>query len=69
VVVGSLGNAMLLMATAGQVLYRGQDITQLNSAATKALRKEIQIIFRIPFIKSENSVGKSDNGTYVTWVV
>jgi peptide/nickel transport system ATP-binding protein len=46
-----LGNAILLLdkATAGQVLYRGQDITQLNSAATKALRKEIQIIFQDPY--------------------
>jgi peptide/nickel transport system ATP-binding protein len=47
----TLGNAILLLdkATAGQVLYRGQDITQLNSAAIKALRKEIQIIFQDPY--------------------
>jgi peptide/nickel transport system ATP-binding protein len=47
----TLGNAILLLdkATAGQILYRGQDITKLGTAAVKALRKEIQIIFQDPY--------------------
>jgi peptide/nickel transport system ATP-binding protein len=47
----TLGNAILQLdkATAGQILYRGQDITKLGSAAIKTLRKEIQIIFQDPY--------------------
>lgn len=47
----TLGNAILQLdkATAGQILYRGQDITKLGSSAIKKLRKEIQIIFQDPY--------------------
>ena len=47
----TLGNAILQLdkATAGQILYRGQDITKLGSADIKTLRKEIQIIFQDPY--------------------
>ncbi|AWI27168.1 ABC transporter ATP-binding protein [Flavobacterium pallidum] len=47
----TLGNVILQLdkATAGQVLYRGKDITKLNAADIKALRREIQIIFQDPY--------------------
>ncbi|WP_306351364.1 ABC transporter ATP-binding protein [Flavobacterium sp. '19STA2R22 D10 B1'] len=47
----TLGNAILQLdkATAGKILYRGVDITKLNAADIKKLRKEIQIIFQDPF--------------------
>lgn len=47
----TLGNAILQLdkATAGQILYRGQDITKLGSKEIKKLRKEIQIIFQDPY--------------------
>lgn len=47
----TLGNAILQLdkATAGKILYRGQDITKLGSSAIKKLRKEIQIIFQDPY--------------------
>jgi peptide/nickel transport system ATP-binding protein len=47
----TLGNAILQLdkATAGQILYRGQDITKLGRAEIKKLRKEIQIIFQDPY--------------------
>lgn len=47
----TLGNAILQLdkATAGQILYRGTDITKLDKSAIKKLRKEIQIIFQDPY--------------------
>ncbi len=36
-------------ASEGQILFRGKDITKLNSEELKKLRKEIQIIFQNPF--------------------
>jgi peptide/nickel transport system ATP-binding protein len=47
----TLGNAILQLdkATAGQIVYRGQDITKLGKTAIKKLRKEIQIIFQDPY--------------------
>ncbi|TDD78142.1 ABC transporter ATP-binding protein [Flavobacterium caseinilyticum] len=47
----TLGNAILQLdkATAGQILYRGQDINKLSTAELKKLRKEIQIIFQDPY--------------------
>jgi peptide/nickel transport system ATP-binding protein len=47
----TLGNAILQLdkATAGQILYRGQDITKLGRSEIKKLRKEIQIIFQDPY--------------------
>jgi peptide/nickel transport system ATP-binding protein len=46
-----LANAILQLekATAGQILYRGTDITKLSSSAIRKLRKEIQIIFQDPY--------------------
>lgn len=47
----TLGNAILQLdkATAGQILYRGRDITKLAGSEIKKLRKEIQIIFQDPY--------------------
>ncbi|WP_158845646.1 ABC transporter ATP-binding protein [Algibacter sp. L1A34] len=47
----TLGNAILQLdkATAGQIIYKGTDITKLNKAETRKLRKEIQIIFQDPY--------------------
>ncbi|WP_242158147.1 ABC transporter ATP-binding protein [Aestuariivivens sediminis] len=47
----TLGNAILQLdkATAGTILYRGEDITHLSNAAIRTLRKEMQIIFQDPF--------------------
>lgn len=47
----TLANAILQLekATAGQILYRGTDITKLPSASIRKLRKEIQIIFQDPY--------------------
>jgi peptide/nickel transport system ATP-binding protein len=47
----TLGNAILLLdkATAGQILYKGKDITNLSKDAIRDLRKEIQIIFQDPY--------------------
>jgi peptide/nickel transport system ATP-binding protein len=47
----TLGNAILQLdqATAGQILYRGQDLTKLSQSAMRLMRKEIQIIFQDPY--------------------
>ena len=47
----TLSNAILLLdkATSGAILYKGRDITQLNKAEERALRKDIQIIFQDPY--------------------
>ena len=47
----TLGNAILQLdkATAGQILYKGVDITKLKGRQLRQLRKEIQIIFQDPF--------------------
>ncbi|UUC46221.1 ABC transporter ATP-binding protein [Flavobacterium cerinum] len=47
----TLGNAILQLdkATAGHILYKGQDITRLSSSEIRNLRKEIQIIFQDPY--------------------
>ena len=47
----TLGNAILQLdkATAGQILYKGIDITKLSNTEIKKLRKEIQIIFQDPY--------------------
>ncbi|MCB9427154.1 MAG: ABC transporter ATP-binding protein [Flavobacteriales bacterium] len=59
----TLGNAILQLdkATAGQILYRGEDITQLNRSEIRALRKEIQIIFQDPYssLNPKMTVGKA----------
>ncbi|MBQ0736874.1 ABC transporter ATP-binding protein [Aquimarina celericrescens] len=47
----TLGNVILQLdkATAGKVLYRGNDITKISKTALRKLRKEIQLIFQDPF--------------------
>jgi peptide/nickel transport system ATP-binding protein len=47
----TLGNAILQLdkATAGQIIYKGKDITNCSKSELKALRKEIQIIFQDPY--------------------
>ncbi|WP_100836508.1 ABC transporter ATP-binding protein [Kitasatospora fiedleri] len=36
-------------ATAGQVLYKGEDISRLSGAALKAVRRNIQMVFQDPY--------------------
>ncbi len=47
----TLGNAILQLdkATAGEILYNGQDITKLSKYDIRKLRKDIQIIFQDPY--------------------
>lgn len=47
----TLGNAILQLdkATAGQIFYKGNDITKLNKGEIRKLRKEIQLIFQDPY--------------------
>jgi len=47
----TLGNVILQLdkATAGKVLYRGNDITKISKTTLRKLRKEIQLIFQDPF--------------------
>ncbi|MEP2936626.1 MAG: ABC transporter ATP-binding protein [Gilvibacter sp.] len=37
------------LATQGEILYKGKDLTKLNKAQTASMHKEIQIIFQDPF--------------------
>ena len=64
----TLGNAILQLdkATAGQILYKGIDITTLSKQDIRTLRKEIQIIFQDPYasLNPRIPVGESHNGTY-----
>lgn len=47
----TLGNAILQLdkATSGAIMYKDVDITALSISETRALRKDIQIIFQDPF--------------------
>ena len=47
----TLGNAILQLdkATAGQIFFKGNDITKLNKDEIRKLRKEIQLIFQDPY--------------------
>ncbi len=47
----TLGNTILQLdkATAGQILYKGKDITNLSKSLLRKFRKDIQIIFQDPF--------------------
>ena len=51
----------LLEADGGQILFNGQDITQLDEKEMKPLRKEIQIIFQDPYgsLNPRMTVGQS----------
>lgn len=59
----TLGNAILQLdkATAGKILYRGTDLTQLGARQLRELRKEIQIIFQDPYssLNPRITVGKA----------
>lgn len=46
----TLGRTMIHLyeSTAGQILYRGKDVTHVSNAELKALRHEMQIIFQDP---------------------
>ncbi|WP_417356098.1 ABC transporter ATP-binding protein [Flavobacterium sp.] len=59
----TLGNAILQLdkATAGNILYKGQDLTKLSISAIRELRKEIQIIFQDPYssLNPRITVGKA----------
>ncbi|MUV05328.1 dipeptide ABC transporter ATP-binding protein [Flavobacterium rakeshii] len=59
----TLGNAILQLekATAGSILYKGQDLTKLSTSAIRELRKEIQIIFQDPYssLNPRITVGKA----------
>jgi oligopeptide/dipeptide ABC transporter ATP-binding protein len=39
----------LEQATAGQIMFEGRDITHLNTAAQKTVRRQIQMVFQDPF--------------------
>lgn len=39
----------LIDPTAGQVFFEGKDVTEMNSADLKSIRKEMQIIFQDPY--------------------
>lgn len=47
----TLGNTILQLdkATAGQIFYKGNDITKLSKDEIRKLRKEIQLIFQDPY--------------------
>ncbi len=47
----TLGRTILGLeaTTAGEIIYKGKDITELSKSEFKAIRKEIQIIFQDPF--------------------
>ena len=51
----------LLEADEGKIIFDGQDITDLNEAEMKPLRKEIQIIFQDPYgsLNPRMTVGQS----------
>ena len=59
----TLGNTILQLdkATAGSILYRGEDLTKLSGKAIRDLRKEIQIIFQDPYssLNPRITVGKA----------
>ncbi len=58
----TIGKALLKLipATAGQVLYEGNDILPLPEAAFRPLRRQIQMIFQDPFgsLNPRHSIGQ-----------
>ncbi|WP_025742846.1 ABC transporter ATP-binding protein [Aquimarina pacifica] len=59
----TLGNTILQLdkANKGQIIYKGQDITNLSATGIRNLRKEIQLIFQDPFasLNPRLTVGKA----------
>jgi len=59
----TLGNAILQLdkATAGSIIYKGVDITNLSLKQLRHLRKDIQIIFQDPFasLNPRLTIGKA----------
>ena len=59
----TLGKAILQLdkATAGTLIYKEKDITNLNKKELRSLRKEIQIIFQDPYasLNPRQTVGKA----------
>ncbi|MGM0635790.1 MAG: ABC transporter ATP-binding protein [Bacteroidota bacterium] len=59
----TLGNLILRLdeITAGQVFYKGKDITQVQGEELRKLRKDIQLIFQDPFssLNPRISVGRA----------
>jgi peptide/nickel transport system ATP-binding protein len=50
----------LLPSTAGSIFFEGEDITRLDGAALRRLRREMQIIFQDPFesLNARHSIGR-----------
>ncbi|WP_438710551.1 ABC transporter ATP-binding protein [Aquimarina muelleri] len=59
----TLGNCILQLdkANSGEIIYKGQNITQLSSSEIRNLRKEIQLIFQDPFasLNPRLTIGKA----------
>ncbi len=59
----TLGRTIIRLenATAGEIIYKGNDITKLSASEIKNIRKEIQIIFQDPFssLNPRITVGES----------
>ncbi len=59
----TLGKTILQLekASAGKILYRGKDLTRLNSSEIRLIRKEIQFIFQDPYssLNPRFSVGET----------
>jgi len=59
----TLGNAILQLdkATAGSIIYKGKDITNLSSKELRSIRKDIQIIFQDPYasLNPRLTIGKA----------
>jgi peptide/nickel transport system ATP-binding protein len=51
----------LIPATSGQIIFNGKDITTLDKAGLKAMRKEMQIIFQDPYssLNPKHTIGES----------
>ncbi len=51
----------LIPATSGQIIFNGKDITALDKAGLKAMRKEMQIIFQDPYssLNPKHTIGES----------
>ncbi|SEK74804.1 peptide/nickel transport system ATP-binding protein [Aquimarina amphilecti] len=59
----TLGNTILQLdkADQGEILYKGQDLTELSSSSIRVLRKDIQLIFQDPFasLNPRMTIGKA----------